>query len=320
MKMATENQEFTSELLFLKYKGVPAPWEIIEQAKRYGFKCKKYANWKQVHVSENSTALLRHIGDLLIDSEELDVSDFSELMQIWERVQRWAKDKEGFSIEPDVLLEYENIYRLVTVGSDKPDVVDMVIDDFGYESDSLSLDDRWTLFLSICIYNFFHSGGRYQNLVKREDGIEPLKLKFKEFINSVSSIVVNLYSQIGFDIKQDVDGDVISLFIKEIGCVNEPIVTKRSAIGRDRSLPKVWVEKYEGGLLQLVKFLYTDGNVIVKLNKANKIFNSNDALGKLLVEEEFWSLIGNSLHSHVGQIEEIQDFFDTFARQIRLRK
>ena len=86
-----------------------------------------------------------------------------------------------------------------------------------------------------------------------------------------------------------------------------------------KHLPKVWVENYDGALSELVKFNYVDGNIIVKLNKAHKVFKSNSPLGNLIVEQEFWNLIGNSLLSHINQIDEIQDFFDTFAKQLRLR-
>ena len=40
----TDSHRCIPELFFLKYKGIPSPWEIIAQSKRLGFKCKKYAN------------------------------------------------------------------------------------------------------------------------------------------------------------------------------------------------------------------------------------------------------------------------------------
>lgn len=317
--MKSEIQEITPEFLFLKYKGVPSPWEFIAQSKRFGFKCKKYANWSDVHVSENSRDLLKSIGSLLIDSEELEISEYGELSRIWERVQRWPKDKESFSIEPDVLPEYEKISRLLDVGSKKPDVIDLMIDEFGIESNSLNLDERWLVFLAICIENFFQSSKRYQLLFVSENNNDKSKISVEELIESVASTLVQLYLQIGFDISSNESNDTITLFVKELGLIDTPQVTERNSTGRIKTLPKVWVENYQGSPSELVKFNYSDGSIIVKLNKSNRLFGSKSTLANLLSEEEFWNLIGYSLHSHINQIDEIQDFFDTFAKQIRLR-
>jgi hypothetical protein len=101
--------ETVPELYFLKYKGLLAPWEILAQAKRIGFKCKKYANWKDVHVTEDSRQLLKEVGSTLIDEEDFDLAYFPELSQVFEKVQRWAKDKERFSLAPDMLPEFESL-------------------------------------------------------------------------------------------------------------------------------------------------------------------------------------------------------------------
>jgi hypothetical protein len=318
-KMATNLQLITPELLFLKYKGLPSPWEFISQAKRFGYKCKKYANWSDVHVSENSRQLLKDVGDSLIDSNEFELSNFSELSRIWERVQRWTKDKEDYSIEPDLFPEFEKIVRLIDVGSKKPDVVDLKIDEVGYDSESLSLDDRWNIFLAICICSFFQSSKRYQFLFEGKDELAVSKLKPVELTGFVRDLVVGLYLQIGFDISANDDRQVLSLFIKEIGCADEPINTERSSTGKVRNLPKVYVEKFEGSQSELVKFQYADGDVIVKLNQNNKVYHLNSSFANLLKEEEYWILIGSALLSHVNQIDEIQEFFDTFAKQLRLR-
>jgi len=316
--MKIENQEITSEWLFFKYKGVPSPWELITQYKRFGFKCIKYANWSDVHVSESSRDLLKLVGSSLIDSKDFDISQYGELSRIWERVQRWPKDKENFSIEPDILLEYEKISRLIDVGSKNPDVIDLIINEFGFDSNSLSIDDRWLVFLAISVHNFLHASKRYQLVLDAEDARDKSKLSVLEFIDNVTSTVVRLYLHIGFEMSANENKDVITLFVKELGFIDAPTVTVRNSSGKIKTLPKVWVEKYEGSPSELVKFNYADGSVIVKLNKSNKIFNSKSQLGNLLLEEKFWSLIGHSLHTHVNQIDDIQDFFDTFAKHIRL--
>jgi hypothetical protein len=319
MMMKSEIQETIPEFLFLKYKGVPAPWEIIAQSKRLGFKCKKYANWSDVHVSESSRQMLKSTGDALIDSGEFDLSEYGEISKIWERVQRWTKDKDSFSIEPDILQEYEKISRITDIGSKKPEVVDLMINEFGYDSDQINLDDRWLLFLAISVHNFIFQTKRYQFLVQVKEGVVISTLKVPEFIGAVSEVIVQLYLHLGFDLSANEDVEVISLFIRELGCCDVPAIIERSANAKIKQLPKVWTENYDGGPSELVKFQYLEGNIIVKLNKTNKIFKNNSSIGNLLINQEFWTLIGNSLHSHVNQIDEIQDFFDTFAKQLRLR-
>ena len=315
----TEIRAIVSEFLFLKYKGVPAPWEIVAQSKRFGFKCKKYANWSDVHVTENSRQLLKLVGDSLLDSEEFDLSGYGEISRIWERVQRWPKDKESFSVEPDILPEYEKISRLIDVGSKKPDVVDLVIDEFGFDSDALGLDDRWVLFLAITFHSFFHSKKRYQFLIEGDDSDKKSKATVNDFIIGAGEAIMKIYLKVGFDISANDSKDVVILFAKELGFIETPVTNERNPSGKIKALPKVWIEHYEGTPSEIVKFKYLDGVIIVKLNKAHKIFHSESELSNFLNQEEFWTLIGNSLHSHVSQIDEIQDFFDTFSKQIRLR-
>ena len=317
--MKPEFKELKPELFFLKYKGVPAPWDIIAQSKRFGFKCKKYANWSDIHVSESSRKILKDVGNSLIDLEEFDLAEYGEISKIWERVQRWPKDKESFSIEPDILPEYEKIFRITDIGSQKPEVVDLMIDEFGYESGGINLDDRWLLFLAIAVHNLIFQTKRYQFLIRAVEGAEITTLKMPDFIRSVREVVVQLYLQLGFDVSGNDDKEVILLFLKELGCSDVPLIIERRADSKIKQLPKVWVENYDGGQSEIVKFQYLEGNIVVKLNKTNKIFKSNSNIANLLAEQDFWTLIGNSLHSHVNQIDEIQDFFDTFAKQLRLR-
>lgn len=313
----SESQATVPELFFLKYKGVPSPWEIVSQAKRLGFKCKKYANWSEVHATTNSRQLLKTVGDSLIDSEEFDITSYPELSQVWEKVQRWAKDKDGFSLEPDLLPEYEKLARLVDVGSKTPNVVDLMIDEFGFASDSIDIDDRWMLFLSICIYNFFQSKKRYEHALNLVEDFEPNKAQPTEFVDSVGNFLTALYLAVGFETSTFSSEEVIPYFISELGLASEPQTTNREAGVKASSLPKIWVERYEGTQLELVKFNYSGGDIFVKVNKANRVFDKDSQLGQLLSSDAYWCLIGKTIETNISQIDEIQDFYDTFARHLR---
>lgn len=313
----SEIQDTVPELYFLKYKGVPSPWEIISQAKRLGFKCKKYANWSEVHVTSDSRQTLRAVGDSLIDSEEFDIAYYPELSQIWEKVQRWAKDKDGFSLEPDLLPEYEKLARLVDVGSKTPNVVDLMINEFGFKCDSIDIDDRWLIFLSICTYNFFQSKKRYEYALNLVEGLEVNKSNPEAFIDSVGDLLTALYLTAGFDTSTFSGKEVIPYFIGELGLTSGPHITERDSSVRVSSLPKIWVERYEGTQLELVKFEYSDGDIFVRINKANRVFSKDSQLGQLLSSEAYWSLVGKTIETNISQIDEIQDFYNTFARHLR---
>lgn len=318
--METQSNQVSSELLFLKYKGIPSPWELSLQAKRYGFKCKKYANWPDVHVAENSRQILKQMGDSLIDSAEVLIGDYGELSRIWERVQRWTKDKETFSLEPDINQEFEKMSRIIDVGSQKPQVVDLIIVENGYDYLSISVDDRWLLFLAICINDFIRSTKRYAIIVTAVDDKGAGSTLWKDFVRNVSDLVTQLYSQVGFDVSSNEARSIILLFTREIGCSDVPAKTDRGSEETIKILPKVWVQRFEGGPSDLVRFQYLDDSISVKINSHNKIFSSNAPLGRLLSDDQFWTIIGISLLSHINHIDEIQDFFDTFAKQLRLHR
>jgi len=313
----SEIQDTVPELFFLKYKGVPSPWEIVSQAKRLGFKCKKYANWSEVHATSNSRQLLKSVGDSLIDSEEFDISFYPELSQIWEKVQRWAKDKDGFSLEPDLLPEYEKLSRLVDVGSKTPNVVDLMIDEFGFPSESIEVDDRWLIFLSICIYNFFQSKKRYEYVLNLAEDLNSCKDMPAAFVDSVGNFLTALYLTAGFDTSTFSGKEVIPYFIGELGLASEPLTTIREGGVKVSSLPKIWVERYEGTQLELVKFEYSDGDIFVRVNKANRVFAKGSELGQLLSSNDYWTLVGKTIETNISQIDEIQDFYNTFARHLR---
>ena len=318
-KALSEAQETVSELFFLKYKGIPSPLEAVAQSKRYGFKCKKYANWSEVHVSDKSRQLLKQVGDSLIDNEEFDLTAYSEFSQIWERVQRWAIDKENFAIEPEKLEEFQKISRLIDVGSKNPNVVDLIIGEFGLNIELIDESDRWVIFLAICIFNFFHSKNRYKDILDAVSFTETVKRNHIEFLNALGDLITSLYNSIGFDTSPHLSRDVMLLFVEELGFSPEPLETLRTPDTSLRSLPKVWFQKYEGPQSELVKFNYASGDISVNLNQVNKIFSSDSELAQLLSNEEYWMLIGKSIESHLGQIDDIQDFFDTFAKHLRLR-
>lgn len=194
-----------------------------------------------------------------------------------------------------------------------------MIDEFGLNSASINIDKRWTLFIAICIYNYFYSKKRFEEILSSIKNLEVVKVDASCFIKEIDKLITELYLLIGFETSQNESKDVINLFISELGLPSEPKTIKRDENSKIKSLPKVWVEKFEGNALELVKFSYSNGDVFVKINKNNKIFSSASAseLAKLLADESYWILVGKSIESRISQIDDVQDFYDTFSKNLR---
>jgi hypothetical protein len=240
--MKIDDMVLAPELLLLRYKGILAPWEIIGQAKRFGFKCKKYVNWKEVHATEHSRGILKEVGDSLIDSQDFRLEHFGELSQIWEKVQRWSKDKEKLSVEPDIHPEFENFSRLIDVGSKNGDIIDLIIDEFGFSFETLDIDARWTLFLAINIHKLLQENNRFSHITGWESGRGIGGETPGEFITLIRHAIVAIYLALGFDVSQNSDQQVILLLVRELGCSDTPINTARGSPGKTITLPKVWVD------------------------------------------------------------------------------
>ena len=304
-------------LLFLKYKGIPAPWEITDQHKRFGFKCKKYAKWQEVHVSEHSREALKSVGDSLIDNSEFDLANFGEISQIWERVQRWTKDKDNLAFEPEILPSFDKLSRIIEVGACKAEVVDLVIQESYLGCDKIEPHDRWLLFLSINVFELLKSSKRYKNFVNRSEGELGSNIDDpKKFVAQVAYTIVELYESVGFDVISD-PSSVITLFVKELGLTEKPSYTEANASKKVMALPKVWIQNYDGPAIELVKLKHSEGDVFVKLNRSHPVFESDSTLSQLLSNEQYWQIVGTSILSHTGQLDDLQDFFDTFSRHLR---
>jgi len=131
-------------------------------------------------------------------------------------------------------------------------------------------------------------------------------------------LLTSLYLTAGFDTSTFSSKEVIPYFIGELGLVSEPQTTERDATVKASSLPKIWIERYEGTQLELVKFEYSDGDIFVRVNKANRVFSKSSELGQLLASEPYWTLIGKTIETNISQIDEIQEFYNTIARHLRV--
>src|SRR5687768_8664008 len=119
------------EFLSLKYRGVRTPWEIAKDPEKFGWQCRKYIKWKQVHEQKSDAKALKDFADKLLDEKILDVTHLGEINVIFEKVQRWRKDRDGFSVEPDFREGFESMSRTLRVANENPSIVRGVLEKSG---------------------------------------------------------------------------------------------------------------------------------------------------------------------------------------------
>lgn len=312
----TSEAQTAPEMLCLKYRGILTPWEITQQGKRIGFKCKKYANWKDVHVGPDSKTVLREVGDALIDDGDFDLAHFGHLCRIWERVQRWTKDKETFSLEPDLCPRYENLRRLVIQGAREPGIVDVVLTERGFSLQDIAEDDRWLLFLSVCAHQYFQRNKRFTPAIR--EGVEAGSelRQHLTFIDTVDAAATLLYDEFGFTLQAGERGSAVMLLVEELGLPIAPEKTARENSTVPRARPRTWVEDTEQPGARIARLKYSEGAMIVQINRLHPAFRSGPMTASLNCSE-LWSSLGMALLDHLGDLDNLQDFFDTWGIYLR---
>ena len=115
--------ETIPEFLCFRYKGLKRPDQLIAAHTKEGWSFRKWQNWKRVHVGSEDKSLLKLCGDRLVDKGEFDLKHFGRLSQILLNVQRWRKDRESLSVEPDPLASWDSLNRLLAVAKANPNVI-----------------------------------------------------------------------------------------------------------------------------------------------------------------------------------------------------
>lgn len=311
------NNALPGSLLFLKYKGILLPQDYEKKYEFYGYKCKKYSRWPDIFVTENSKKILSVVGDSLLDSKVFPIQYYDEISRIWERVHRWVKDKEDFLIEPDLILNYEKILRLNKLASDKPEFVDSFIAENNINLNEVEEVDRWLLFCCIQLIEFIKSEKRISFLYEK-NAFEVTNSS--DHIPVTASLIHKLLDYLGLPTNHLSGIALIFYFIDLLGLISSPNVTKRDARPYQKGQSTIFVEFYEGPKTEFVKFIESEGNIIIKLNKLHKANNESSKFYGVFSNTDFWMVVGESLKSHIGSIDDISSYFDTLGKKIHLYK
>src|SRR5438105_3185607 len=111
------------EFLCYKYKGVKRVDQIQASAVPFGWKCRKYQNWKEIQNAPDDKRLLLAFADALLNGSQFRLSDYGRISGIFFNVQRWRKDKDALAEEPDVLPSWTELNSLLHIVAENPKVV-----------------------------------------------------------------------------------------------------------------------------------------------------------------------------------------------------
>ena len=297
----------------MRYKGIPSPWEMMEKNKFYGPKCLRYSKWLDVHVSENSRTILLEAGKQLIDQAGITTKYYSELSEIWKGIATWARSPDHSDTEPAELDEYAIFRRTLEVATTNPGIVNSMISDIRLDVSGCGAKQKWTLFLAINYFKYLTAKKRFINILPKDPPITSAD----QFVSNVIAALKLLCSAATDSYYTKADENFLELFTKDFGFEIE--VPKINDVDvYDEEAVRVHIEKYTGSEIELVKFSFSYGKVIIKLNMKNKIFSSNDEFLMSFKSDKYWMLVGETIYSQLGKIDDIQNFYDLLSKKIYL--
>jgi len=311
-----------TRLYFLKFERILSPKEIINNASRGIWQYRKYSRWDDVHVSKNSHDILLEISNDLED-EILNPENYQELIEILIKVQSWAqtrKDEISFDLLPSIRKEFEVLERAIKNGSQRPGLVDQIIINNNFELDVIPIKDRWWLFISIEINKFFNSNKRFNK--DYPDIFTKPKINLNDHLKSTMVYLKTIIGEYYFEKKDLKDKSPEKLFTKFLAGLSLPTLPEnndRTNLELASAAEKVIIEEIKTTKTVFVKFEYINSQIIIKKNINHVAFKDKKELFNNFQNDQFWKLIGETLFSKVGQIEQIQSFFDLLGLNLNDR-
>jgi hypothetical protein len=298
--------------LWLKYRGVPSPWEFVRQPRRLGFKCRKYAGWQAVHVDKTTGDVLRRVGDTLLDQETLPLELYGHVSRVWERVQRWAKDKDKLALEPDQYESFETFSRTVRIGAAEPLMVDGVLADAFGDLSGIEVQQRWGIFILLEIAKLL--GGSKD--VPDDLRIGWDEVDVSELTAAVSSVLTKLYDALGFELDVVDTLEKCKFFLRELELPQEPVNEVRPAKAKPTALPTVVVEQCNRSDNRIAEVRHVGGTLVVKVNSVHVAMLADNPAREFACSDFVWKCIGRACLDHLGKIDDIQDFLDSLGQHI----
>jgi len=308
-----------ASFFFIKYKKIQAPFEILKKAVDFGWKCRKYTRWNEVHTSSESRQILKIAGDSLVDFNELPIDCYEEVSGIFCKVYSWAinKDDPEYDLMPDVLLEYEKFERAIVNGSLKPGITDAYLSNKEFQVKKIKEKDRWLLYVSLQINNYFSSTNRFtKNFPPELFSCNQKDLKSN--VELSANLIREILGEFCFPLKTLSlnDEKLIYQFLDNLDLDSTPKNTDRSDVKVKNVITRVLVEKISIDKSIFVKFELIEDQLVIKLNSNHAAIASKNKLFDVYKKDEYWILIGEALFSNLGKIKEIEKFYTSLGTKI----
>jgi len=304
----------TDSLLWLKYVGLPCYEEIYSKRDFYAFKCKKYAYWKDVHSSANAKDLLLSCFESLKSNEDLALEQFEEIEKSWERVQRWKKDKENLSLEPNKTKSFLKFEAECQAGCLNPDFILPYISDihFGDANEAIDPDIVWLTFLSKALDSFLYDSALVPDAVKQIDPAD-----FASFLEYVDQKVVVLYDYLGYSLGGNELGTAILTLLSDLGIAYEKEWIDIDVTKSIRPVNTVSILMQDDDPSKFITFRGSMGNMNIVVNPNHPTFLTPELFSntqvRLIIEA-----LGNAALDNIGDIDKIQDYVNTVGSRLRL--
>ena len=304
----------SDSLLWLKYSGIPCYEDIYSKRDFYAFKCKKYAFWKNIHSSAKAKENLLGCFESLKSDEDLQLEQFEEIQKSWEKVQRWKKDKEKLSVEPNKTKAFLKLEAQCQAGSLNSDFIISYIKEFNFTtSDSADeIDEIWLTFLAKLLDIFL---SEISNIPL---SLQQVKVsKYKSFIEYVDYKISLLYDALGYSLGTYDPGTAILTFLSDLKLGSEKKwakldVTKEVKLG---CLFSILLQEDDPS--QFIVFRTGMDNMNIVVNPKHPLFTGNELLSnnqiRLIIEA-----LGQAAMDNVGDIDKIQDYINNVGSRIRL--
>ena len=131
MRKRPDEVAVRSEFLPFKYEGVPTVSELLRSREQFGWKCRKYSKWRDVHGDREDPKRLHRMASSLLDAGNVSRRDFGALCAVMEKVQRWRCDRETLAIEPPRRVAWERLNARMKIARKEPNILASVVRDLG---------------------------------------------------------------------------------------------------------------------------------------------------------------------------------------------
>lgn len=256
----------------------------------------------------SSRTVLATVADGLIDDKELARSHLGELNQIFERVQRWRKDKTNFSLEPDLREPFSALSREIKMVTENPTVLlELLPHRYGIRLDGgPDLGLAGEIYRAAAVRAFLRGVG-YKFVEGSEDKPASLARRVEEHLKG-------LYKE--FALKAGQQENLIDNFLSGLGIdFAVPIINVAARGFIPTRIEHVLVESFPGPPSSLVGATFSRGQLVLTYNPRHPWVE--DSMNKGVDVEAFFKAVGYSILGSLGDLELVEGIFARLGIQLR---